>query len=211
MEKFPKSLREYLQAVARETARMSYPPRMSGVVVQAGAKLAVEQHFVNKFPLRLIWKDAPRVANRFDRWHKKRAQELGSTLNAGEWLKNKSNRVEAVAVKFLNTFLHQLMKYKPCRPLWKALHLTLDRKVFDQLRSLNSPALEPIEVILKKPPYSISYAQYIQIQRALSRLVAELNKRPDVEYKLTSRIELNVLWAKGGDKRLSRRGRGLNC
>jgi hypothetical protein len=182
-----------------------------GTVLKKGTKKAVEEHFVEKFPLKTVWEDAPRVAHRFDRWHKKRVQELSSTLNTGKRVKNKSDRGEAVAAKFLNTFLHQLMKYEPCRPLYKALHLPLDRRIFDALRSMKSPALEPIIAVLRRPPYSISYAQYIQVQEALSKLVDSLNDRRGVKYKLTSRIELNLLWVKAGDRELSQRGRGLNC
>jgi len=99
----------------------------------------------------------------------------------------------------MNTFLHQLMKYEPCRPLWNHLHLPLDRRILEALgrlkRSTNSRALGHVEEILEKPPYSITYSEYLEVQRALLDLLTELNGRPRSEVKLKSRIELNLLWA----------------
>jgi len=56
--------------------------------------------------------------------------------------------------------------------------------------------LLPVKEIINRPPYSLSYNEYCQIQTALRELIIELNKRTEVEYNsLTSRIELNLLWA----------------
>jgi len=193
MDKFPRTVTERLRGIATETARMSYPGRMSGLVTE-GTKRSVEQYFVEAFPLKEIWDDALKIALSFDEWHDERIKELSQVLHEKKCLKDKHNRVEALAAKFLNTFLFQLVKYEQCRPLWNVLHLPLDGRVLKKLRSLCSPALQSIGGILSSPPYSLSYAEYIQVQDALSQLVVELNRRPDVEFRLESRIELNLLW-----------------
>ena len=196
MSQFPITQQEYLKAVARETARMSYPGRMGGVLGQGTKKDTVEKYFVERFPLQQIWDRANEVAANFDVWHKERVHELSEVLDHDKRLKNPSDQKEAVAAKLLNTFLHQLMKYERCRPLWNSLHLPLDGKTLKILQTLNCPSLIPVKEIIKRPPYSLSYDEYCQIQHALRELVVELNKRTEVEYNLlTSRIELNLLWA----------------
>lgn len=197
MSQYPKTQKEYLKAVARETARMSYPGRMQGKL-KAGTKEVVEDYFVKKFPLREVWENADQIALKFDKWHEDCVRKLSRDLK--KYLKTDTDRAEAVAAKLLNTFTHQLMKYEPCRPLWKELHLPIDGIMIKALYKLNSPSLDPkIKVILKKHkkcPYSLSYKkEYIPIQNALRHIIADLNKRPGVECNLKSRIELNLLWA----------------
>ncbi len=200
MKEFLVSKKQFLQAVARETARMSYPGRMGGVV-RAGTKKAVEKYFVKRFPMADVWNNPTQIARRFDRWHGERVRELGRRIS--KRIKRKgTDRGQAVAAKFLNTYLHQLMKYKRCSPLWEQLHLPLDRRTIEALESLKrdtgSRALEQAnETLLKaqKAPYSIRYAEYLKMQRALLDLLGELNRRPQSEVKLKSRIELNLLWA----------------
>lgn len=198
MEEFLISRTQFLRAVARETAKMSYPGRMGGVV-KAGTKKTVQEYFVGSFPLSDVWDDARRVAGNFDGWHEKRVRELGRRIDRKQLIKKKSDRGGAFAAKFLNTYMHQLMKYEPCRPLWTHLHLPLDRRILEALRKLqrrmNSRALGRVKSILRKPPYSIGYADYIEVQRALTDFITELNSRPRAEIKLRSRIELNLLWA----------------
>jgi hypothetical protein len=106
----------------------------------------------------------------------------------------KYNDAQAVAAKFLNTFMHQLMKYEPCRTLWKALHLPLDARVFAALRPLPAASLSSIRSELALSPYTLNYASYLRVQRALLDLVNELNRRPGAEFRMSSRIELNWLW-----------------
>jgi hypothetical protein len=55
---------------------------------------------------------------------------------------------------------------------------------------LNSQVLATQEIA-----YSLKYVEYLQVQRALSDFIAELNGRPGCQIKLRSRIELNLLWA----------------
>ncbi len=85
------------------------------------------------------------------------------------------------------------------RPLWEHLHLPLDRRILEALgklqRRMKSRALRRVDDILRKPPYSVRYSDYIAVQRALLRFIEELNSRPRSEIKLKSRIELNLLWA----------------
>ena len=198
MAEFLNSREQFLEAVAKETAKMSYPGRMGGVV-KAGTKKAVETYFVETFPLSDVWEDARRVARNFDRWHEKRVRELVHRITRKHFIKKRSDRGEAFAAKFLNTYMHQLMKYEPCRPLWNHLHLPLDKRILEALwklhRRMGSRALGRVNQIIRKPPYSIEYADYIDVQRALSDFIKELNARPRAEIKLRSRIELNLLWA----------------
>jgi len=177
---------------------MSYPGRMGGVV-KAGTKKAVQDYFVESFPLSDVWDNALRVSRNFDQWHEKRVRELGRRIDRGHLTKKRSDRGEAFAAKFLKTYMHQLMKYEPCRPLWTHLHLPLDRRILEALgrlrRKMGSRALGRVKRILGKPPYSIRYADYIEVQRALADFIKELNSRPRAEITLRSRIELNLLWA----------------
>jgi hypothetical protein len=177
---------------------MSYPGRMGGVV-KAGTKKLVEEFFVHKFPIAEVWDCAPLLVQNFDEWHAERIQELGQHLDSNALVKKSSDKGEAVAAKFMNTYLHQLMKYESCRPLWEKLHLPLDRRILVALgrlkRSSKSRALSSVNTILHKPPYSIPYTEYLQVQHALLGLIAELNGRPKAKVKLRSRIELNLLWA----------------
>ena len=198
MKEFLKSRQQLLKAVARETARMSYPGRMGGVV-KSGTKKVVETYFVEEFPIREVWDKAAFIRRRFDRWHEDRVQELGRRIQRRHLVKKESDLGEAVAAKFLNTYLHQLMKYEQCRKLWDELHLPLDKRILLSLtrlrRSTKSSALNRVALILRKAPYSLKYNEYVQVQHALHDFIKELNRRPGCEIRLKSRIELNLLWA----------------
>ena len=119
-------------------------------------------------------------------------------LDSGCHKGNKKNNSEAIAAKFLNTFMYQLMKFENCRPLFKHLHLPLDRRVFNTLRSPKLPfsGKEKIQPILRKSPYAIEYSEYQEAQNALWSVVKAINKQPGQTITLTSRIELNCfLWS----------------
>ncbi len=197
MSIFPTTQKEYLKAVARETARMSYPGSMSRgkkQVLKEGAKKKIEEFFATF--LGDLWDSVDSVTNQFDVWHEKQARKLGQYLRDNGRLGKPENNSDVVGAKLINTFMYQLMKYERFRPLWNSLHLPLDGKTLRILQTLNCPSLISVKEIIKRPPYSLSYDEYCQIQRALREVVVELNKRPEVEYNLlTSRIELNLLWA----------------
>lgn len=198
MKEFISTRKQYLKAIARETARMSYPGRMSGVV-EKGTKKAVEEFFVQNFPIGEVWEGAEQIAGEFDKWHANRVKQLGRHIEHHNLVKKKQDRAEAIAAKLFNTYCHQLMKYQPCRPLWNHLHLPLDRRILVALgrlkRRTHSMALNHVSEILKKAPYSLAYREYLQVQHALADLILELNARPHTEVQLKSRIELNLLWA----------------
>jgi hypothetical protein len=102
---------------------------------------------------------------------------------------------QAVSAKFLDTFMHQLMKYEQCRPLWPVLHLPLDSRVFAALRRLKPSSLSEVQDLFSASPYSRRYEKHLNIQRALLRLIREFNDRPNAEFKIHSRVELNcLLW-----------------
>jgi len=190
----PASRSELLKSIARETARMSYPGSMSRgekQVVTKGTKEKLETYFATTFPMEEVWSSAKTLTGSYEKWHKKRTAEIASAL--GDHVANQ-NVPSSVAAKFLNTFMYQLMKYEPCRPLLPVLHLPLDRHVFDALHRLKSPALKSVSSAFESSPYALSYKDYSEIQCALLLFIEELNKRQKIEYKVKFRIELNWLW-----------------
>ncbi len=190
----PHTLTELFERVARETARMSYPGSMSrgnAPLVLKGTKAALEDYFAVKFPLRDVWLSSPQVASHYEAWHQSQTEEIAKAL---ETTISKRINATAVAAKFLNTFMHQLMKYEPCRALWPKLHLPLDARIFAALARLRSPSLLAVQALFAESPYLLPYMAHLDIQHALWRLVHELNVRPGVEFKIGSRIELNWLW-----------------
>ncbi len=75
---------EYLEKIARETARMSYPGSMSRgtkPVVKKGAKKALEEHFAVNFPLSDVWNHSSKIALQFDDWHTKRVNEIAQAMD----------------------------------------------------------------------------------------------------------------------------------
>lgn len=193
---FPLTLDEYLRAVAKETARLSWPGRMYPILV-AGAKADTEKYFTNSFlpELTKIWNGS---IDNYDSWHGKRVSELEKEIQ-GNVTSHNCYRPETVAAKLLDAFMYQLMKYQECRYLWEHLHLLLDRKIFAVLHALakDSTALKAADGILTRNPYTISFAEYQFVQKHLQEYVEELNNRPNMEFKLTSPIQLNLLWADG--------------
>ena len=193
---FPDDQADYFRRLARETARISYPGGMSGRVVDKNTKTAVEGYFVNDFHIEYLWLQAGAVAERSDDWHKERTDGLCKYIG----LQKETNQREAVAAKFIDTFMHQLMKYEDFRPLYSKLHLALDGVVFKALSRYahlsEYPSLHPVQSIFQMQPYSIKYAEYERVQSALAQLVVELNDRADCNYRLRGRIDLNALiWA----------------
>ncbi|MBM4295522.1 MAG: hypothetical protein FJ126_11570 [Deltaproteobacteria bacterium] len=188
---FPKTMTDLFSLIAKETARMSYPGKMNNLVKE-GMKKALEDYFAKIFPLGELWDNSNDVVNNYDEWHRLRVKEIGGIVN--NYNKVLTNNPEAMGAKFLNTFMHQLMKYDKFRPLFKKLHLPLDRRVFNALKSLRVSSLTSINTLLKRPPYSINYEEYEIIQKVLWSLIKELNNRIGIEFKVESRIELNLLW-----------------
>lgn len=185
---------ELLVLVARETARMSYPGSMSrGVnpVVSAGTKTTLEEYFAGNFDLKNIRNLKTFTQNKYDSWHKTKTGEIARRIQN---LVHQGRNPQAVATKFLNTFMHQLMKHEDYRVLYPFLHLPLDRRVFDKLRSIRWPSLPKKFQTFTCSPYSLSYKKYSTIQTALCALVCDLNKGRPSNLNLRSRIDLNWLW-----------------
>ena len=192
----PLTKRDLLEQIARETAKLSYPGRMS---VRAGTKKDLEDFFATEFPMSELRDNAIGVASSYDNWHSQRVTAIGEFLERKSHLRNPHNdKSIVVAAKFLDTFMHQLMKYEWARPLWKQLHLPLDSIVltaFRGMRSEESPAAAKIKSCVgTRTAYSISYKEYQYVQDTLWEFVEELNGRPGVEFQVQSRIELNYLW-----------------
>lgn len=188
------TLDDLLQRIAVETARMSYPGSMSrGMkpVVSQGTKLSLEDYFREVFPIQEVWSSAASIGHQYDTWHRDRVDEIGSHIDS---LVSPHNIPASVAAKFLNTFMHQLMKYEQARPLFPYLHLPLDARVFTKLSRIKSQSLESFRELLRRSPYSIPYAHHEEIQIGLLRFIEELNARPRVGFRVVSRIELNFLW-----------------
>jgi hypothetical protein len=200
---FPLTLRELQIAIARETAKMSYPGGMSrganGICV-AGTKACIEAFFVDRF-VATLWDGAPKMtAKCYDSWHKGKTAALGEHLQRQRCLRNPRNCPEGVAQKLINTFMHQLTKHERFRPLWPHLHLPLDGGVFDAFTCIRNRTESPVmteicELIDGQSAYEISYDVYQSIQKKLWGLIDELNDEEGREFRLISRIELNLLWA----------------
>ena len=189
---------EFVKAVARETARMSWPGRMSGIL-KAGTKKKVEGFFVIRADnpeWMKMWTD-PHLCGRFGKWHKGRTHELAEFLTDRDLVKNMHiYKPEAVAAKILNTYLHQLMKYEPPRRCYHVLHLPLDQKIREALRAELSGTRhdDALELLRENSPYTLSYEQYACIQAALREYCTESGGLAGI-HPQWSRIELNLLWA----------------
>jgi hypothetical protein len=184
---YPLTKKQLLKQIACETARMSYPGSMSRgakQVVKLGTKLRIENYFVNRFPLAALYADVDQVAHNYDTWHEEQTQALGRLLLDHNCLGNPENNAFAVGAKFINTFMHQLMKYSQFRPLWAELHLPLDARVFQSFAKItDSPAIIRIkERIGARSAYALSYDDYKFVQDVLREFISELNRRPGMEF-----------------------------
>lgn len=160
-------------------------------VVAKGTKAALERYFASDFPIHQVWSSASELASTYEHWHKGRTNEIAAAIQSHV---SSHNMPEGIAAKFLNTFMHQLMKCESCRPLLPALHLPLDGRVFSVLSRLDSPALKAVHALFSLSPYSLCYSDHQIIQQALFAFMGELNLRPNAEFTIKSRIELNWLW-----------------
>jgi hypothetical protein len=185
---------DLLQSIAVETARMSHPGSMSRgkkPVVSEGTKAALEIYFRDGFPMDSVWNSARMIAANYETWHMSRVNEIAAHIATNV---STHNVAASVASKFLNTFMHQLMKYENARALFACLHLPLDARVFAKLLRIRTPILTPLRDTFSRSPYSLPYEQQLLVQGALWHFITELNARPGAEFQLTSRIELNRLW-----------------
>lgn len=192
--KLPLTQHDLLRRIAVETARMSYPASMSRgrkPIVGRGTKATLEAYFRDIFPMDEVWDAAPTIALNYDAWHSSRVHDIAAHIAENV---SAHNVQESVAAKFLNTFMHQLMKYASARPLFTCLHLPLDARIFAKLLRIRSPSLTPLRDTFARSPYSLPYAQHATVQVALWQFIAELNARPGADFQITSRIELNWLW-----------------
>ena len=161
-------------------------------IVKADTKKRLEKYYVSQFPIMEVWRSADSIRNRYDSWHRERASEIANAIKSQI---NHPNKAVAVSAKFLDTFMYQLMKHEWARPLWPALHLPLDARVFKALREMKEPTLKPAIHLLNGSPYILTYEQHQKIQETLLALLQTLAKdRTTDKVSLTSRIELNLLW-----------------
>src|SRR3989339_1920986 len=105
---------DFLKQIVKETAKMSYPGMMSmgsrnKQIVVANTKNALADYLLNNFPVEKLWDRTPKKQD-FDSWHHKMTQRISETV-VKKKLGNQANNPYAVSAKFLNTFMHQLMKY----------------------------------------------------------------------------------------------------
>lgn len=193
----PQNLDAYLRFITTETARTAWPGSMmrgKKQVLRQGAKQAVERFFQEKFPMGDLWLNPSQVADHYEAWHRRVSKDLAEALRG--YMGAKRNTTDAVAAKLLDTFMHQLMKTERARVLWHRLHLPLDRRVFDALsrRGVEFDGKAKIATILKKPPYSITRAEYETVQESMWSLLKRMPADSAVGLRWTSRIELNWLW-----------------
>jgi hypothetical protein len=206
---------EYLKKIARETAKMSYPGAMSmqrngKQIVIARTKKALEEYFVNEFPIEDLWDQKEKAPTDYDGWHGCQTKNISKKV-VEKRRGNKKNNSDAISAKLLNTFMHQLMKYEKFRYLYKYLHVPLDKGAFNEL-SKKLGQVDELEVSKKQKnelkklnalvskycgcPYSTDSKDYIEIQKGLLELVKIWNKCLS-EFEIKARIDLNcILWPK---------------
>jgi hypothetical protein len=164
-------------------------------IVRGGTKQIVEEYFAAATSLREAWTNAVQVAQDYDSWHRQQAQLFGAVLRDRKCLGHPQYDADVVAAKCIDTFMHQLMKYEPCRALWRHLHLPLDARVLASLRRWKSDAARTLwRQVGRRSPYTLSYDDYSRWQNDLWKLVEELNGVPGAEVTFVSRVELNFLW-----------------
>ena len=191
---FPATKSDLFKLVVQETAKMSYPGSMSRgsrPIVAAGTKQSLSEYFESQLFIDSLCSNIGASAQKFERWHRRQVRQIAIHICDKVRTQNKK---ESVAAKFLNTFMYQLMKYDYFRPLWPKLHLPLDRRIFDALRRIESPSLQAIREQLKSSPYRMDYERHLAIQQVLLNFIKEINERPRMQFKIISRIELNLLW-----------------
>ncbi len=199
---------EYLKAIARETARMSYPGRTSGSILRNKkrnkVKDAIEDFFVSKFPIEILWGgDEKAKGDGYERWHKQQVESLSKVIKEFE-KSNSNNTYFAISAKLLDTFMHQLMKYEKFRYLYKELHLPLDNQAFFNLAvKLNEIEEKPQMCGLrglvnkyKNKAFTINSDDYYEIQKKLDGLESCFKETLKEEgVMLKSRVDLNcILW-----------------
>ena len=189
----PHTIQERVRCIAIETARMSYSNRM-GQVVHKGTKSRIQSYFEKMTLLKsLLGKNQIKSHDDFDNWHHRAINSMGNIIGkeAKQGYCHKS-----VAAKFLNVFLHQLVKYPEAHHLLEYLHLPLDGIVFKKLKDINSCHIDPIRPILQEnaSPYKLQYHKHILIQKYLLEYVTDFNTRARSQMKI-NRIHLNWLWA----------------
>ena len=142
-------------------------------------------------PLTRIWSQGIRD---YDRWHKRQTIALAEHLLEHEHIPEDRHE-DGIAAKFLNTYMHQLMKYGAPRYLYTRLHLTLDQKILDHLKRMRWPEAAAINNLLKKSPYKMAYSEYAKIQSAIAGFIEGKNTQLPRRMTIDSRVELNWLWA----------------
>lgn len=117
----------YLKEIARETAKMSWPGEMNNIVI-GGTKAELEEYFTGpEFSIEELWDGTSIAYTDYERWHKKQTQNISKHVVVKT--EKKPYVSVAVSAKFLNTFMHQLMKYEKFSGLYERLHLPLDSRV----------------------------------------------------------------------------------
>ena len=192
---------QFLKQIAIETAKMSYPGGMGrgeNQVVRAGAKATLAEYFAEQFPIQELWHNEVSEGS-FDEWHYKQVVRIAEGV-IREYQGNPDNYATTISSKFLNTFMHQLMKYEKFRYLYKELHLPLDRRVLEKISNgldkINVPkSLQELAWIYRDRPYSMKYDKYSQFQKELRTLMCEYNRLLPPDCRIKARIELNsILW-----------------
>ncbi len=180
----------YLKEIARESAKMSWPGEMNNIVI-GGTKAGLEEYFTGpEFPIEELWDGTSIAYTDYEKWHKEQTQNISEHVVVKT--EKKPYVSVAVSAKFLNTFMHQLMKYEKFRGLYERLHLPLDSRVIKH---------KDIKEICKKlgimNAYTIDYDTYKDAQESIKGVLENYKKELEATgIKLRSRIDLNaILWA----------------
>jgi len=196
-----KTRSSFLKGVIRESAKIGFPGRMAG---GRGPLVGQIKKRTIEFFLKQTFEDfksgRPRPS-RYRAWHEKLSNRFANGLQDGSLgvQVRKKKSPFAIGAKFVDTFIHQLIRYPEYSKLYPAIYLPLDRKVTPHLRkNLTANDLLPRGGRLSKclnadKIYELEREDYYFIQAQLSELTQRIAikiGRPNM-----ARIELNILWA----------------
>jgi len=194
----PLTATDFDRLIARETARMSWPSRMGGIIRSKG-KQKVEEGF-QRIGIRMF----PRMRNirqqrKFNELHREMTKIIARSLSG--CLHEGYQSPTTVARKLVNTFCHQLVKYPDFLHLRPFLHLPVDRQIITALTRVSRQvferpmAEEVVEVLRNLSPYQMRWKKYEEFCRIANECRESLNRRHGAERQIEHVIDLNILWA----------------
>lgn len=184
---------DYIRRLVVESFRMGYPAGMNrgkNPVIKGAIKDELLAHFKTKVADKVM-SDVP-GPERYVLWHKKLCRSLESVFHGrlGD-----ERKLFPITAKFIDTFMHQMMKYEDYRDLYGVIFLPLDGIVTPKLKKMfKEEGLmdNGLDTFFELGPYKIDDGVYYLVQEKLNDLATQVGARIG---KSIFRIDLNVLWA----------------